>query len=101
MNYMILVINIKYVYATPITGDYMMGEHEFYGSTTVGERGQIVLPAKLRGDLGILAGDKLLVLSMGPPKARGVMIMKAEVLNEMVRKMSEHFQTLLEKANDR
>ncbi|MCJ7570518.1 MAG: AbrB/MazE/SpoVT family DNA-binding domain-containing protein [Candidatus Thermoplasmatota archaeon] len=34
----------------------------FYGSTTVGERGQIVLPVKLRNDLKISKGDKLLVI---------------------------------------
>jgi AbrB family looped-hinge helix DNA binding protein len=34
----------------------------FYGSTTVGERGQIVLPAKLRKDFEINKGDKLLVM---------------------------------------
>jgi AbrB family looped-hinge helix DNA binding protein len=35
---------------------------KFYGSTTVGERGQIVLPVKLRDDFKIKKGDKLLVL---------------------------------------
>ena len=53
----------------------MMKNHNFYGSTTVGERGQIVLPAKLRDDLKINAGDKLLVLSNGPPGKEGIMIM--------------------------
>ncbi|MCD6330655.1 MAG: AbrB/MazE/SpoVT family DNA-binding domain-containing protein [Thermoplasmata archaeon] len=35
---------------------------EFYGSVTVGERGQIVLPSKLRKEFEIKAGDKILVL---------------------------------------
>jgi len=33
----------------------------FYGSVTVSERGQIVIPADARRDFGINAGDKLLV----------------------------------------
>ncbi len=33
----------------------------FYGSVTVGERGQIVIPAEARAELDIKAGDKLLV----------------------------------------
>jgi AbrB family looped-hinge helix DNA binding protein len=39
-----------------------MKKPTFYGSTTVGERGQIVLPARLRKDLEINKGDKLLVM---------------------------------------
>ncbi len=33
----------------------------FYGSITVSERGQIVIPAEARRDFGIEVGDKLLV----------------------------------------
>ncbi len=41
---------------------------KFYGSVTVSQRGQIVIPAEARRDFGIDAGDKLLVfgdLKMG------------------------------------
>lgn len=34
----------------------------FYGSVTVGERGQIVIPAEARAELGIKPGDKLVVM---------------------------------------
>ena len=34
---------------------------KFYGSVTVSERGQIVIPADARKDFGIKTGDKLLV----------------------------------------
>jgi AbrB family looped-hinge helix DNA binding protein len=33
----------------------------YYGSVTVGERGQIVLPAEVRKEFGIQQGDKILV----------------------------------------
>ncbi len=77
-----------------------MMKHQFYGSTTVGERGQIVLPAKLREDMEINAGDKLLVLSNGPPGKEGIMIMKAEVLNDMVAMMNKHLQEMMQIANN-
>ncbi|MBN8690442.1 MAG: AbrB/MazE/SpoVT family DNA-binding domain-containing protein [Armatimonadetes bacterium] len=34
----------------------------FYGSVTVGERGQIVIPAEARAELQIKPGDKLIVM---------------------------------------
>jgi AbrB family looped-hinge helix DNA binding protein len=42
---------------------YGPGGRGFYGSVTVSERGQIAIPAQARRDLGIEAGDKLLVLA--------------------------------------
>jgi len=44
----------------------------FYGTVTVGERGQIVVPAQARTDLDIDPGDKLLVF--GHPRQFGLMI---------------------------
>ena len=34
-----------------------------YGAVTVGERGQIVIPAQLRESFGVKAGDKLIVFA--------------------------------------
>ena len=78
----------------------MFGRHNFQGSTTVGERGQIVLPAKLRDELNIKAGDKLLVLSAGPPGREAIMIMRSDVLNDMVQHLNQHFQELINQANE-
>lgn len=36
-------------------------DRRFYGTVTVSDRGQIVIPAEARRDLGIEVGDKLLV----------------------------------------
>jgi AbrB family looped-hinge helix DNA binding protein len=41
------------------------GSRHFYGSTTIGERGQVVIPAEARNVLKIKKGDKLLVFGMG------------------------------------
>jgi AbrB family looped-hinge helix DNA binding protein len=77
----------------------MFGKHEFFGSTTVGERGQIVLPAELRKEFKIKAGDKLIVIGMSG-KGKGpnerVMLLKAEVLNEIVEGMEKHKKAIKE-----
>lgn len=52
----------------------------FYGSVTVGERGQIVVPARARRDHGIAPGDKLIVL--GSPD--GLALMGAERLLDLL-----------------
>jgi AbrB family looped-hinge helix DNA binding protein len=41
-------------------------EPHFFGATTLGEKGQVVIPAEARAALGLKKGDKLLVLGMGP-----------------------------------
>jgi AbrB family looped-hinge helix DNA binding protein len=65
----------------------MFPKPEFYGSASVGERGQIVLPSKLRKAFGIKPGDQLLVL--GQPDMNHIMIMKANVLNDMLTNMND------------
>jgi len=40
-------------------------EQAFYGTTTLGERGQVVVPAEARTALKLKAGEKLLVFGMG------------------------------------
>jgi AbrB family looped-hinge helix DNA binding protein len=38
----------------------------FFGSTTLGEKGQVVIPAEAREAMNLKKGDKLLVFGMGP-----------------------------------
>ena len=57
---------------------------KFYGATTVGERGQVVIPAEARRDLNIKPGDKLIVL--GDHKKGGLMLTNAESLTEFLSK---------------
>lgn len=59
----------------------------FYGSVTIGERGQIVIPAEARAELGYQPGDKLLVLKH--PVYSGLMICKIESLQSMLDGISE------------
>ncbi len=57
----------------------------FYGSVTVGERGQIVIPAEARAALGIQPGDKLLV--MRDPLKPGLMVCSFGVMYEFLEEI--------------
>jgi AbrB family looped-hinge helix DNA binding protein len=60
-------------------------EQFFYGSVTVGERGQVVIPAKARRDYGIETGDQLLIV--GHPTKSGIMIAKVEAIQAFMTKI--------------
>jgi AbrB family looped-hinge helix DNA binding protein len=60
-------------------------EELFFGSATVGERGQIVIPAEARKRFGINPGDKVLVI--GHPSGGGVVICKIDAMRGMVASM--------------
>lgn len=64
-------------------------EDRFYGAATVGERGQIVIPAEARKKLGIETGDKILI--MGSPNQKGLMLFKIDAMREF---MTEFLQGL-------
>ena len=57
-------------------------EHGFIGAVTVGERGQVVIPADARKELDIHTGDRLLV--MGHPNRDGLMLFKVEAVREFL-----------------
>ena len=64
------------------------GKHLF-GVVTVGDKGQIVIPAKARKTFGIAAGDQLVVLG---DEAQGMAIIKAESflsIAEAVKKLQQ------------
>jgi len=65
---------------------------EFYGSTTVGERGQIVLPAKLRKAFKVRQGDKLLVIGM--PGGTHITLLRADMVNEFFDAMTGHIERM-------
>lgn len=65
---------------------YGPGGRGFYGAVTVSERGQIVIPAQARRDLGIDAGDKLLVLA---DPNQGLALMTVDALMRNLQGSSE------------
>jgi AbrB family looped-hinge helix DNA binding protein len=64
----------------------------FYGTTTVGERGQIVLPAKLRNEFNINKGDTLLVI--GNPHHTNIHLINPETMNKYLDIMSENINQI-------
>ncbi|MBI2843942.1 MAG: AbrB/MazE/SpoVT family DNA-binding domain-containing protein [Armatimonadetes bacterium] len=62
-------------------------DEQFFGAVTVGERGQVVIPADARKKLDINPGDKLLV--MGHPYGAGVVLAKIESMREFLSSFLE------------
>jgi len=60
---------------------------KFYGATTVGERGQVVIPAEARRDFGITPTSKLLVF--GSEGHGGLMLTKSETFSEFIATATE------------
>jgi len=73
---------------------------DFYGSSTVGERGQIVLPIELRKKFSISAGDKLLVLGGEQMGAWGIILVKSEILSQIMSMFGENIGHILEESED-
>ena len=69
---------------------------KFYGSVTVGERGQIAIPAEARRDQDITPATKL--LAFGGQDSKGLIFVKAEFVTEFITSisaaLSEFEQTL-------
>ncbi len=63
------------------------GSPGFFGSVTVGERGQIVIPKEAREAFHIQAGERLILV--GHPK-KGLMLAKADELREFAKKLLEN-----------
>jgi len=62
----------------------------FYGSATLGERGQVVIPAEARKDCDIHAGDKLLVFRH-PMHPHMLVLAKVSEMQQFFSKMAQTF----------
>ncbi len=72
-----------------------MHHGKFYGSTVMGERGQVVIPAEAREELGIEAGEKLVVF--GNKRKGVVIIFKSEVMTrfaDLIFRKSRFFEEM-------
>jgi len=77
-----------------IKGD--LPKPKVFGSTVVSPRGQVVIPANARKELGIASGDTLLVCA--PPHQQGLLLLKVDAVEQMLSMMSEQltsFQKLI------
>ena len=66
-----------------------IGRPKCFGSTTVGPKGQVVIPAHARKELDINSGDTLLAFRalMG---FKGLLLVKADTVEELLSMMSEN-----------
>ncbi len=64
----------------------------FYGSATVGERGQVVIPADARAQLEIRPGDKLLI--MKHPVHTGLVMVKLDHLRGFLDEFSREVERI-------
>ena len=62
-----------------------MLDKEFFGSTTIGERGQVVIPIEARKALGIEKGEKLLVFGV---HKNAIVITKLSSFKKMSKEMA-------------
>jgi AbrB family looped-hinge helix DNA binding protein len=64
---------------------------KFYGSVTVSERGQIVIPSDARKDFGIITGDKLLVFG---DQERGIGIATFSIMQRTMEGTADLFNKI-------
>ncbi len=81
-----------------------MGHGKILGTTTIGERGQVVIPASAREELGIQAGDKFVVF--GDKRKGSVALVRADVFDEFAeffmsksKKLEKIAQSIIDKKN--
>jgi len=67
-------------------------EQNFYGAATVGERGQVVIPADARKKFGIHPGDKVLV--MGHPAGSGILLCKIDSIRDVFSSLLEELRRI-------
>jgi AbrB family looped-hinge helix DNA binding protein len=68
-----------------------------YGTATVGTKGQIVIPADAREELGIKTGDRLYVVNA--MHGAGVVFLKEESLESMVEQLTTQIETFRDLKN--
>ena len=61
---------------------------EVYGTVTIGERGQVVIPKDARKALRIKPGDKLIVMSGSPGRKEMITFVPAEHISHFL----QHFE---------
>ena len=68
----------------------MIRSFEFYGVGKVGPKGQVVIPAEAREELGFRPGDKVMVAGM--PGEKSVIVMSEETFNKHLEHIQKHYE---------
>jgi len=77
-----------------------MHNKRLFGTATVGTKGQVVIPASAREELGINTGDRLYV--MGDPRRGMLMMLKEDQLEKFIEHINLEVENLksLKKSQD-
>lgn len=67
-----------------------MHDKKLFGTATVGTKGQVVIPADAREELGIMPGDRLYVV--GSCHRKWVGFIKEEQLRELVEHITDNVE---------
>ncbi len=78
-----------------------LGKHKFYGSTTVGARGQVVIPIRARRDFKLKPGDDLLVSGAHGRFLMAMKISEMEGVMEELERMAREFQKILSRGKSK
>ncbi len=70
-----------------------MRNFHFWGSVTVGTKGQIVIPAEARTQFNLKEGDKLLIVSSNDKPT--LVAIKPEILEEYLGKIQTNIATII------
>lgn len=65
----------------------LFAKDKMYGTTTVGARGQVVVPVEARKDLGLKPGDRLVVMGKF---GKIIALMKADQIEDLVSAIMNH-----------
>ncbi len=66
--------------------NHPMNDKKLYGTATVGTKGQIVIPAEAREELGLQAGDKLYIA--GSVSKKVLFCLREEQLEALIAKIT-------------
>jgi AbrB family looped-hinge helix DNA binding protein len=69
-------------------------QHRFLGITTLGEKGQVVIPAEARKRMKLKKGDKLMVVS---PHANAVILIRASQLESLAKSFAKRIESVKKK----
>ncbi len=67
-----------------------MHDKKLYGTATVGTKGQVVIPADAREDLGINSGDRLYVI--GSTQKKWIGLIQEDQLREMIEHLTDNIE---------
>ena len=65
---------------------------KFFGTATVGMKGQVVIPAEARDAFDLKEKDKLMVFSA--PHDKGIVLVKAEALDAMMADFMSNIESM-------